>query len=126
MLENLLKILFRSKHRKYKRFRVRGGLTVVLDPESPNGDEILDIGMGGLTFNYVDRGEPLEEKSKIDIYVDNELYLEKLKVKLVSNIEMGDISFSSKNIRRISVQFLSLTPVQEFDLKALIKSHGIE
>ena len=126
MLENLLKILFRSKHRKYKRFRVRGGLTVVLDPESPNGDEILDIGMGGLTFNYVRRGEPLEEKSKIDLYVDNELYLEKLKVKLVSNIEVGDISFSSKNIRRISVQFLSLTPVQEFDLKALIKSHGIE
>ena len=126
MLENLLKILFRSKHRKYKRFRVRGGLTVVVDPESPNGDEILDIGMGGLTFNYVDRGEPLEEKLKIDLYVDNELYLEKLKVKLVSNIEVGDISFSSKNIRRISVQFLSLTPVQEFDLKALIKSHGIE
>ena len=125
-MENLLKIIFRSKHRKYKRYRVRGGLTVVLDPEFPNGDEILDIGMGGLTFNYVDRGEPLEEKSKIDIYVDNELYLEKLKVKLVSNIEMGDISFSSKNIRRISVQFLSLTPVQEFDLKALIKSHGIE
>jgi hypothetical protein len=125
-LENFLKILFRSKHRKYKRYRVRGGLTVVLDPEYPNGDEILDIGKGGLTFNYVDRGDPLDEESKIDIYVDNELYLEKLKVKLVSNIEVGDISFSSKNIRRISVQFLSLTPVQEFDLKALIKSHGIE
>ena len=125
-MENLLKILFRSKHRKHKRYRVRGGLTVVLDPKSSNGDEILDIGMGGLTFNYVDRGEPLEEKTKIDIYVDNELYLEKLIVKLVSNIEVGDISFSSKNIRRISVQFLSLTPVQEFDLKALIKSHGIE
>ncbi len=125
-MENLLKIIFRSKHRKYRRYKVRGGLTVVLDPESPNGDEILDIGMGGLTFNYVDRGEPLEEKSKIDIYVDNELYLEKLKVKLVSNIEVGDISLSSKNIRRISVQFLSLTPVQEFDLKAVIKSHGIE
>ncbi len=125
-MENLLKIIFRSKHRKYRRYKVRGGLTVVLYPESPNGDEILDIGMGGLTFNYVDRGEPLEEKSKIDIYVDNELYLEKLKVKLVSNIEVGDISLSSKNIRRISVQFLSLTPVQEFDLKAVIKSHGIE
>ena len=125
-MENLLKIIFRSKHRKYRRYRVRGGLTVVLDPESPNGDEILDIGMGGLTFNYVDRGEPLEEKSKIDIYVDNELYLEKLKVKLVSNIEVGDISLSSKNIRRISVQFLSLTHVQEFYLKSVIKSHGIE
>ncbi len=125
-MENLLKIIFRSKHRKYRRYKVRGGLTVVLDPESPNGDEILDIGMGGLTFNYVDRGEPLEEKSKIDIYVDNELNLDKLKVKLVSNIEVGDISLSSKNIRRISVQFLSLTPVQEFDLKAVIKSHGIE
>ena len=121
-----MKKIFRYKHRKYKRYRVRGGLTVVLDPESPTGDEIIDVGMGGLTFNYVDRGEPLKERLNIDIYLDNELYLEKLKVKLVSNIEVGDISFKSKNIRRISVQFLSLTPVQEFDLRALIKSHGIE
>ena len=125
-MENLLKKIFRYRHRKYKRYKVRGGLAVVLDPDSPTGDEIIDIGMGGLTFNCVERGEPLKEKLNIDIYLDNKLYLEKLRVKLVSNIEVGDISFSSKNIRRISVQFLSLTPVQEFDLKALIKSHGTE
>jgi hypothetical protein len=125
-LENLIKKIFRYKHRKYKRYKVRNGLTVVLDSEALTGDEILDIGMGGLTFNFVDRGEPLKETFSIDIYLDQKLVLEKLKVKLVSNIEVGDISFSSKNIRRISVQFLSLTPVQEFDLKTLIKSHGIE
>ena len=101
-------------------------MTVILDPKIPTGDEILDIGMGGLTFNFVDRGEPLKEKFTIDIHLNRKAVLKKLKVKLVSNIEVGDISFSSKNIRRISVQFLSLTPVQEFDLKALIKSHGIE
>ncbi len=125
-MENFLKKIFRFKHRKHKRYKVRDGLTVVLDPETQKGDEILDIGMGGLTFNYVDVGEPLEDKFKIDILVDNELYLEKLKVILASNIEVGDISFRAKNIRRISVQFASLTPVQEFDLKALIRSHGLE
>jgi len=125
-LKNLIKRIFRYKHRKYRRYKVRNGLTAVLDPEAPTGDEILDIGMGGLTFNFVDRGEPLKEKFTLDIFLNKKLVLEKLKVKLVSNIEVGDISFSSKNIRRISVQFLSLTPVQEFDLKTLIKSHGIE
>ena len=125
-LENFLKKIFRFKHRKYKRYRVRDGLTVVLDPETQKGDQVLDIGMGGLTFNYVDVDVPLDAKFVINILVDDKLYLEKLKVKLVSNIEVGDISFRSKNIRRISVQFASLTPVQEFDLKALTRSHGFE
>ncbi|MFC1814438.1 PilZ domain-containing protein [Thermodesulfobacteriota bacterium] len=125
-MKDFLKKIFALKHRKYKRHRVHDGLTVVLDPESIPGDQIVDIGLGGLTFNYVDRGQPLSETFKIDIYVDDDLYMEKLKVKLISNIEVGDVSYSSKNIRRISVQFLNLTPVQDFDLKALIKSHGIE
>ena len=125
-LENFLKKIFKYNHRKYKRYKVRDGLTVVLDFETRKSDQVIDIGMGGLTFNYVDVGEPLDDKFKIDILVDNELYLEKLKVILVSNIEVGDISFRSKNIRRISVQFASLTPVQEFDLKALTRSHGLE
>lgn len=125
-LENFLKKIFKYKHRKHKRYKVRDGLTAVLDPETQKGDQILDIGMGGITFNYVDVDKPLDDKFKIDILVDDELYLEKLKVILVSNIEVGDISFRSKNIRRISVQFASLTLVQEFDLKALIRSHGLE
>jgi hypothetical protein len=124
LLARILK--FRYKHRKHKRYKTREGLTVILDQKATKGDEIIDIGMGGLTFNYVDMGEPLKEKFEIDIHVDGELIIEKAKVKLVSNIEVGDISFQGKNIRRISVQFLSLTPVQEFDLRALIKSHALE
>ena len=125
-MKEFFKKLFAHKHRKYKRHRVHDGLTVTLDSDSTPGDQIVDIGLGGLTFNYVDRGQSLSETFKIDIYVDDDLHMEQLKVKLISNIEVGDVSYSSKNIRRISVQFLSLTPVQDFDLKALIKSHGIE
>jgi hypothetical protein len=72
------------------------------------GNQIVNIGLGGLTFNWIDRGQPLLEKFLIDLYLDGKPYLEKLKVKLVSNIEVGDISYSSKNIRRINIQFLSL------------------
>ena len=125
-VKDFLKSIFALKHRKHKRHHVQEGLTVAIDPESFPGDQIVDIGLGGLTFNWVDRGQTLLDKFKIDLFLDGKLYLEKLKVKLVSNTEVGDISYSSKNIRRISVQFLSLTPVQEFDLKALIKSHGLE
>ena len=125
-MKDFLKSIFALKHRKHKRYHVQEGLTVAIDPESFPGDQIVNIGLGGLTFNWVDRGQLLSDRFKIDLFLDGKLYLEKLKVKLVSNIEAGDISYSSKNIRRISVQFLSLTPVQEFDLKALIKSHGRE
>ena len=125
-LKDFLKRIFTLKHRKHKRYRVEEGLAATVDSELFPGDQIVNIGLGGLTFNWVARGEPLPDKFEIDLHLDGKLYLEKLKVKLISNIEAGDISYSSKNIRRISVQFLSLTPIQEFDIKALIKSHGIE
>jgi len=124
-VKNFLKKIFTLKHRKHKRYQVREGLTVAIDPEPSPGDQIVNIGLGGLTFNWVDRGRPLSDRFRIDLFLDGKLFLEKLKVKLISNTETGDISYSSKNVRRISVQFLSMTLVQEFDLKSLIKSHGI-
>jgi len=123
-VKDFLERIFALKLRKYKRYEAKEGLTVSIDPESFPRDQIVNIGLGGFTFNWVDRGHPLPNRFKINVFLDGKLYLEKVKVKLVSNIEVGDISYSSKNIRRISVQFLILTPVQEFDLKALIKSHG--
>lgn len=125
-MRDFFKKIFALKHRKHKRYRVAEGLTGVIDPATAPGDQIVNIGLGGLTFNWIDRGRPLSQKFLMDLYLDGKLYVEKLRVKLVSNIEVGDISYSSKNIRRISVQFLSLTPIEEFDLKALIKSHGSE
>ena len=122
-MKDFLERIFALKLRKYKRYEAQEGLTVAIAGSFP-GDQIVNIGLGGLTFNWVDKGQPLSGNFDIDLRLDGKLYLEKLKVKLVSNIEVGDISYSSKNIRRISVQFLILTPVQEFDLKALIKSHG--
>ena len=98
----------------------------MIDPGSPPGDQIVNIGLGGLTFNRIDNGKPLPERFRIDLFLEGKVYLEKVKAKLVTNVEVGDISYSSKNVRRISVQFLSLTPVQKFDLKALIKSYGME
>lgn len=125
-MKDFLKRIFALKHRKHKRYQVQEGLTVAIDPEPFPEDQIVDIGMGGLTFNWVDRVQPLPVRFKIDLFMDGKLYLEKLKVKLISNIEFGDISYSSRNVRRISVQFLSPTPLQELNLKALIKSHGLE
>ena len=125
-MKNFLTRLFSLKLRKHKRYQVQEGLTVVFEPRSFPGDEVVNIGLGGLTFNWVDRGKPLPEKFQIDLLLDGKIYLEELKVKLVLNVEMGDISYSSKNIRRINVQFLNRTPVQEFDLKTPIKSHGIK
>ena len=123
-MKDFLERLFALKLRKYKRYEAQEGLTVSIDPESFPRDQIVNIGLGGFTFNWVDRGYPLPGRFKVNVFLDGKLYLEKVRVKLVSNFEVGDISYSSKNIRRISVQFLILTPVQEFDLKALIKSHG--
>jgi hypothetical protein len=50
-------------------------------------DQIVDIGLGGLTFNWVDRGKPLSNRFEIDLFLDGKLYLEKVKAKLISNMK---------------------------------------
>ena len=124
MKELFAKILAIGR-RKHKRYKVHDGVTVVIGPRAEKGDQIVDIGLGGLTFLYDDRQGQLPEAFDIAIFIDGKAYLKNLKVKLVSNIQAGDIAYSSKNLRRVSVQFASLTPVEEFDLKALIKKHGL-
>ena len=43
----------------------------MIDPGSPPGEfRIVNIGLGGLTFNRIDNGKPLPERFRIDMFLE--------------------------------------------------------
>ncbi len=124
-MKDFLVRIFAKKRRKDKRHEVHEGVLVVVDPHSEKKDKIIDISFGGLAFSYDDDRKRLDEKFEVDIYVDNKLYIKKLNVRLVSDAEIGEVPFESANVRRLSGQFMWLTPVQKSDLNSLFRKYGI-
>jgi len=124
-MKDFLVRIFAKKRRKDKRHEVHEGVLVVVDPHSGKKDRIIDISLGGLAFSYDDDRKRLDEKFEVDIYVDNELYIKKLNVQLVSDAEVGEVPFESVNVRRLSGQFMWITPIQKSDLNSLFRKYGI-
>jgi hypothetical protein len=124
-MKNYIVRILARKHRKDKRFKLHEGVMVVVDPYSEKKDEIIDISLGGLAFCYDNERNRPDEIFEIDIYIDNELYLKKLKVKLISETEIGEVPFESANVRRLSGQFMWWEPLQKADLDSLLKKYGI-
>jgi len=124
-MKDFLVRIFARKRRKDKRHQVHEGVLVVVDPHSEKKDKIIDISLGGLAFSYDDDRKRLDEKFEVDIYVDNELYIKKLNVQLVSDAEVGEVPFESVNVRRLSGQFMWITPIQKSDLNSLFRKYGI-
>ncbi len=124
-MKNFIVRILARKRRKDERFKVHEGVLVLVDPDSETKDKIIDISLGGLAFSYNNEGKQFDEEFEVDIYVDDEIYLKKLKVKLISDIEIGEVPFESVNVRRLSGQFMWLTPVQKSDLNSLFRKYGI-
>ncbi len=123
-MKNFIVRILARKRRKDKRHQVHEGVLVFVDPDSEKKDKIIDISLGGLAFSYKNGRKQFDEIFEVDIYVDNELYIKKLKVKLVSDTELGEVPFESANVRRLSGQFMWLTPVQKSDLNSLFRKYG--
>jgi hypothetical protein len=124
-MKNFIVRILARKRRKDDRFKLHDGAVVVIDPHSEKKDKIIDISLGGLAFSYSNERKQFDEEFEVDIYIDNEIYLKKLKVKLISDIEIGEVPFESANVRRLSGQFMWLTTIQKSDLNSLFKKYGI-
>ena len=124
-MENFIIRILARKRRKDKRLKLHYGVIVAVDPNSEKKDKIINISLGGLAFSYSNERTQFDEEFEVDIYVNDEIYLKKLKVKLISDTEIGEVPFESVNVRRLSGQFMWLTPVQKSDLNSLLRKYGI-
>jgi hypothetical protein len=82
--------------------------------------------MGGLAFDYEDNGYLLGNKSyELKVMSDQNLKLERIPFKKVSDFPVGEVLYPYRKIKRQSVQFGGLTSSQKAQLKHFIKNNTI-
>ena len=115
--------------RRCKRFITKGDSYVLTNSDAPKKFNILDISEAGLAFSYLTAGKQAMGAEKLAIATaDDNFMMEDIKYRTISDIEidMESSTFDSP-IRRRGIQFDSLTPLQEEQLKFFIRNytHGL-
>lgn len=119
------------EQRAHERFKAKSGVLAVLGPDSKKMGQVIDIGKGGLAFNYKNGiKEPDDEAHELSILFDDNNSLNhrpfKFYTSIVSDIEVkNEIQFSTATIWRCGLQFEDLTYYQQTWLDECIRNHTI-
>jgi len=110
------------EQRKHKRYKVTKRAFAVLGPDAVKLCHLIDISKGGLSFRYfVDTNGMEETVFELDILGGEDFYLERVPIRVVSDILLEDDSpFSSIAMRRRGVQFGTLTQRQKEQVEYFI------
>lgn len=85
---------------------------------------IVDIGLGGLSFRYIADEKCSSRSSQIDILLtDGSFHLNKVQVKTISDFEIDGETPVGFEARQCGVQFGDLTDNQKSDLRYFIQTH---
>ncbi|UCH23331.1 MAG: PilZ domain-containing protein [Deltaproteobacteria bacterium] len=116
-----------GEKRRHERLSARDGIIVALMPHSNILGPMIDISIGGLSFQYIENAEPTVRSSELIILIANQnFFLDRVSFKIVSDIEIEkNISFSSIHMRRRGVEFVNLSFHQATLIQHLITKHTI-
>ncbi len=112
-----------SERRRHKRFMIKDKAFAA---DSTRMGQIVDLSMGGLSFNYPELHKKPKKASAIDIFVrDNGFFLSDLPVTMVSDNKMadGDLDPPIPALRRRRVRFEELNQEQKFQLEYFLWTH---
>ena len=106
--------------REHERFQAKQRALVLLTqiPES-FPFHIIDISEGGLSFSYLGAKIDIKGKFPVSLYYDQEMIVEDLPVKAVSDIQLSNVLVP---VRRGSLCFESLDDNQQHSLSVFIKT----
>ena len=125
MVLRFLKRLLTLKFRKRKRFHAKDGVFVMME-NSARMNQIQNISMGGLAFDYEDNGYLLGKRSyELKVLSDQNLKLDHIPFKKISDFPVGEVLYPYRKIKRQSVQFEGLTSSQKAQLRYFIKNNTI-
>jgi hypothetical protein len=113
-----------AERRKFRRFKVRHPAFVVFNTQPTKLGEIIEMGLGGLSFRYmVDSEELVNQSRELDIlFGDDDFYLDKLHFKTVSDqMASNGLPFSTMIMRRRGVEFCRLSEAQQVQLEYFIE-----
>jgi hypothetical protein len=112
-----------SERRKYKRFQARNGALVIIKPSDIGAGRLIDIGMGGLTFECVTTQVPSTESTRLDIIAaDIAFRLYELPCQCIWSLMIHSVPTSTLHKRRCGVQFGELTQSQSSQLEYFIQN----
>ena len=108
--------------RRFLRYPALDGVIVALNPKAEILGQMIDIGMGGLSFRYIDpEVEPPPSNELLILLNKPRFYLENLAFRTVTDCELpNEYIFSAVSVRRMGVEFGSLTPAQRTQLEDFI------
>jgi hypothetical protein len=112
------------ERRRHARFKVSGAVFVGFRPHNSRLGEVIDIGMGGLSFRYLATGEPSNGSRRLNIFLtERNFYLNDVLFETVSDFRTDEIPFTPVTMRRSSVQFGELTNSQISRLEYFIENY---
>jgi hypothetical protein len=113
-------ILVAQERREYKRYRVKDGAYAL---DAARSGLICDIGLGGMSFLYVERKNWPEDSFLLDIVFgeDEDFRLDRLPYRIICEEECKDTEAeSAKLLKRRSIAFDHLSDQQIEKLKDFI------
>ncbi len=115
------------ERRKFRRFKTRTDILAETGPYSAVVGQIIDVSIGGLSFRYIDSGVSLKKHFKLNLWVNNEIYLDGICVKAVSDFKTAcGNKNSSITIRRAGLMFWEPLFEQLSMVKNIIQLHTAE
>lgn len=116
-----------TEKRKDKRFKLKDPAFALMYCSPARTGQIIDISRSGLAIRYDKNGKGSNELTELDIFKsDFSFYVDNIKAKLISDIEIIDKTFiESKGMRRCGIQFEGLSNNQISQLVNFIQNSSL-
>lgn len=112
----------KDEKRRHLRYPALEGAIVALNPKAEILGQMIDIGLGGLSFRYIDTEIDPSPSDDLLILLNNpRFYLDNLPYQRVTDqLLPNEFIFSAVTVRRMGVEFGNLTDVQRTQLEDFI------
>ena len=113
------------ERRKHKRYQAQDGAIAAFRNHAIKVGQIMDISLGGLSFQYIDEGEQPKKSFDLDIFLtENVFRIESVPAQTISDFEIvSEVPYSSVKIRRHGAEFGELTQKQVSQLHYFFQNH---
>ena len=110
------------ERRQYARYPALDGIIVALNPNADILGQMIDIGLGGLSFRYIETEIETPPSKELLILLNRpRFYLENIPYRTVTDQELpNEFIISAVSVRRMGVEFGNLTPAQRTQIEDLI------
>lgn len=118
----MIKVTLDTDNRAHKRYPGVEGAIVAVRPRAEVLGQMIDVGMGGLSFQYIDSAIDESPSDELTIVMSApRLYVDHIPYRTVADFPLPqEFSFSSIPVRRRCVAFGRLTSAKSDAIKQLI------